>query len=191
MTFSLGRTWVPFSFAAFILFLGTSPWSHGQGRAEPCCMAAPLCLADLKKLSACQLHDLYTRAELGTLPSGDLDGAVLHWDRRFLPRVKVWSSNLAWRGKSFFDDTCFINRWICNIRWIDSRYTIGPSWMDGRPAILMDYPPGTPLLGNVHDEIREVAPGLYLGVLYDRCPCPTFRGYLGLQVKCGLEKGCR
>jgi hypothetical protein len=45
----------------------------------------------------------------------------------------------------------------------------------------MEYAPGTPILGNVRDEIREIAPGLYLGRLYERCP-PRFLGYFALEA---------
>jgi hypothetical protein len=39
------------------------------------------------------------------------------------------------------------------------------SWLDGRPALVFDYSRSR-LWPNVRDEVREVAPGLYLGIMY-------------------------
>jgi hypothetical protein len=100
-------------------------------------------------------------------------------------RVKL--ANAVWRGKEASEDGAFVNRWIGNINAIGSTYTVGPSWVDGRPAIIMEYPPGTKVFWNMHDELREVAPGLYLGPVYERCPCPKFRGYVALQMECCTE----
>jgi hypothetical protein len=80
-------------------------------------------------------------------------------------------------------DGSFVNRWAGGVRAIRSHYTIGPSWADGRPAVVMEYPPGTPVFGNTRDELRAVAPGLYLGPIYDRCPCPLLRGYVVLEAE--------
>ncbi len=41
----------------------------------------------------------------------------------------------------------------------------------------------------MHDELREVAPGLYVGPVIERCPCPKLRGYIGLQRE--ACDGCR
>jgi len=139
----------------------------------------------LKRMDPCQYEALFTGADIGRPITGVNRGRLLHLNDRVLPRAKVRWSNSVWRGKVADDDGWFINRWIAGVRWIDSRYTIGPSWLDGRPAIIMEYAPGTPLFANMHDELREVAPGVYLGPVYERCPCPRLRGWVGLQVECG------
>jgi hypothetical protein len=48
----------------------------------------------------------------------------------------------------------------------------------------MEYAPETPVFANTRDELREVAPGLYMGPLYDRFPCPRLRGYIALEANC-------
>ena len=75
-----------------------------------------------------------------------------------------------------------MNRWAGGVKAIRSHAVIAPSWADGRPAVVMEYPTGTPVFANTHDELREVAPGLYLGAFYDRCPCPRLRGYFALTI---------
>ena len=54
----------------------------------------------------------------------------------------------------------------------------------------MEYAPGTPLFANMHDELREISPGLYMGPVYERFPCPKLRGYVGLQLECCSAPKC-
>jgi hypothetical protein len=142
-----------------------------------------LTLHDLKRMSPCQLEELFRQAEVGTPLVGSARGRLLYSTDEHHPRLKVARSNLLWKGKVASADGHFVNRWLGGIRAIESQYTIGPSWVDGRPAIIMEYAPGTRVFENTHDELREVAPGLYLGPLYDRCPCPVLKGYIALQVE--------
>jgi hypothetical protein len=166
------------SLVGLFLFFGLIGSASPQGP----CGERPICtVADLKKLSPCQLWDLFLQGDLAALPKGRLDGAVLHLaDKRF-SRFRVWGFNLVWRGKSIGEDTSFVNRWVGDRDWLGSCYVIGSSWADGKPAILIEYPLGTPLFANMHDEMRQVAPGLYLGIIYDRCPCPRFRGFFAME----------
>jgi hypothetical protein len=153
----------------------------------------PTCLEDLDGLSACQLHDLYTHADVGQPFVGVYRGRLVHLCDRVLPRVKLFAARTVWRGKMACEDGSFVNRWVGGKTAIASEYVIGPSWLDGKPAVLMEYPPGTKLMGNLHDELREIAPGLYLGPLYERCPCPKFRGWIAVELECCAKKkrGCR
>jgi hypothetical protein len=142
----------------------------------------PLTLDYLRHLSPDELHQLFTDAEVGRPLVGVARGRLLCTTDRHLRRIKVGLSNAFWRGKAAQEDGAFVNCWIGGVQVLDSHYVIGPSWVDGRPALLFDYAPGTPLFGNMHDEVREIAPGLYLGPIYDRCPTPKLRGYLALQM---------
>jgi hypothetical protein len=148
----------------------------------------PVDLPALRRMSTDQLIELYRAAEVGRPLDGKLRGRIVHVEDRFLPGVKRLAANTLWRGKvARAQDGYFINRWLGGIRAIESTYTIGPSWIDGKPALLMDYPQGTPLFGNVHDEVREVAPGLYLGPVFEKCPCPRLRGFIVLTASCGCR----
>ncbi len=167
------------SIVAGTLLFATALAASAQDR--PC-----LTMHDLRHMSLCQLEALFRSAEIGTPPVGNGRGRLLCSTDPRHPRLTVLCSNAVWKGKVAELDGHFTNRWLGGIRAIDSQYAIGPSWVDGRPAVLMEYPPDTPLLANTHDELREVAPGLYVGPLYDRCPCPVLRGYLAVQIRgCG------
>jgi hypothetical protein len=99
------------------------------------------------------------------------------------PRLQARLANLAWKGKHFEDDGAFINQWP-GFQALRGQAELGVSGYDGKPCLVLQYPPETPLFGNTYDEIRQVAPGLYLARLYERCPSPRFRGYFAIQVSC-------
>jgi hypothetical protein len=144
-------------------------------------------LKQLQRLSPCELEQLYAQAEPGPVPCGCTQGRVLTLTDNRLPKVKTRMFNLAWKGKCFEPDGSFINRFP-GFQALPSRAEIGASWHDGRPSHVMEYPDGTPLFGNFHDEIREVAPGLYLGRLYERCPESRFLGWIALET---IPERCR
>ncbi len=179
-------SWLPTLFRAAIT-ISILSMSAMIGRADS--VECPRCIEDLKRLSLCELEQLYKNADVGTPFVGDARGKLLVSTDRH-PRMKVVSSNAIWKGKSAEEDGHFVNRWLGGVRAIDSQYVVGPSWVDGKPSVILEYAPGTKVFANTHDELREIAPGLYLGPVYDRCPCPKLRGYFALQIEssCGRSR---
>jgi hypothetical protein len=106
---------------------------------------------------------------------GDLHGRMLavpalpDWLTRG-PRAWARTSSFPWRGKSFWPVTEGAgegkNR-VLSDRWMLYRFTtkVGPSLDDGKDAVLLDYDhPDNPFfIRAIEDEIRTIAPGLYLG----------------------------
>jgi hypothetical protein len=183
--------WLRRSAAVVALMLGCAAAVANQDDPGPQTAWVPTTLEELECLSPCQLEDLYRRSEVGRPLVGVADGRMLCVTDARLPKVRLRLARTFWRGKGACEDGCFTNRWVGGVDAITSRYVIGPSWIDGKPAVLMDYPPKTPLLGNVHDELREVSPGLYLGPLFQVRPCPKLQGFLGLKlIPCQAQKGC-
>ncbi len=161
-----------------IASLGSDP-ARADGAARPV-WTDPEQLACLDE---CQLEQIYAGADAGPIPVGFGRGRVLVLTNTKRPRAKARMANAVWKGKVFGDGGCFTNQWAC-FRALDSRAVYGPSWLDGKPCIVMEYPPGTPLFANMRDEIRQIGPNLYLGRFYERCPCPKVRGYFVLQIEC-------
>jgi hypothetical protein len=92
-----------------------------------------------------------------------------------LPVLWARHASFPWRGKSFVphgaDRGEGINRVLSDrIRIFRFETSVGPSRHDGRPAIQLDYDHrGNPgLVRRIEDEIREVAPGVYLGQAWIR-----------------------
>jgi hypothetical protein len=144
-------------------------------------------LKQLKQLNEHQLEQLYAQAEVAAPPVGYARGQILILTETRHPKVAARLIGLVWKGKYFDECGCFINQWP-GFRALRSRAAYGPSWYDGRPSLVLEYPEGTPLFANTRDEVRAIGPGLYLSRLYDRCP-PRFRGFVGLQLE--PERGCK
>lgn len=144
----------------------------------------PSCAADLRRLSACALEELFAQGTAGEMPQGRLEGEAVQVMAPCLPKLKAKCFNVVWRGKHVGPEGCFVNRWVGDRHWLGVQAVIGMSWSDGRPAIVLDYPAGTPIFGGMHDEIRQIGPGLYLGKVYQTRPCPQLRAYFVLQTTC-------
>jgi hypothetical protein len=144
---------------------------------------APHTLRALKKLTLCELDRLFDPAPAGQIPVGYTRGQVLVMVDAKLPKLQACFASTIWRGKTFDADGSYINQWP-GFEALRGQAELGVSWHDGKPCLVLGYPDGTPLFGNLRDELREIAPGLYLARLYDRCPCPRFRGYFAIQVAC-------
>lgn len=136
----------------------------------------------LRKLSCHELELLYAQAPVGEIPCGYARGRLLLLTDQCFPRLKRVLAGSVWKGKHFEEDGSFVNQWL-GFRALHSHAVIGPSWADNKPSIVMEYPPGTPVFGNMRDEIRQIGPGLYIGRFYDREPCPRFRGFFALELK--------
>ncbi len=165
--------------AAVALLFGIVPAS-----ADSVTPASPPTLCELKRLDACELDQLFARGSAAALPVGAVRGHILFRTEGKLPRLRTRLGGAVWKGKYFYDDGCFINQWV-GFRAISSSAVIAPSWFDGQPCIVLEYPSGTPIFANTRDELREIAPGLYLGRFYHRCPCPLLQGYFVLE-----REGC-
>jgi hypothetical protein len=134
-------------------------------------------LEDLVRLEHDDLTPLYEGAALPRLDriAGDLRGrmlAVPALPRAItrLPRAWARSGAFPWRGKSFAPKGEArgegVNRVVFDrVRLFRFETFTGPSRHDGAPAIQLDYDhAGNPgFIRRIEDEIREVAPGLYLG----------------------------
>jgi hypothetical protein len=124
---------------------------------------------ELVRMDHAQLEALYRAAEVGCAPDGVTRGrAILNPGGRLtVPASRV--TRVLWQGKVFTDDGMMVNR-VLGMRAVHARVYVGESWLDGRPAVVMDYAGTSRLFPNVRDEIREVSPGVWLGVMYVRKP---------------------
>jgi hypothetical protein len=152
--------------------------------ATTAAQSCPLTLDRLKRMSEAELEQLFDQAPPGPVPNGYTRGQVLLMTDARMPRLKARLGSVMWKGKHFDDDGGFINQWAGGFRALRGHAEPGVSWHDGKPCIVVRYPHGTPVFGNTWDELREVAPGLYLARLYERCPCPRFRGYFAIEATC-------
>jgi hypothetical protein len=136
-------------------------------------------LDELARMSDRKLARLYERAGMPDRMrrlDGDLVGrmlAVRGTGGVALRALATFAAHRAfpWEGKSFqsrSDDTgTGINRVHLGgrHRLFPFHTSFGPSRVDGKPALLLDYdlPENPGAIRRIHDEVREAAPGLYFG----------------------------
>lgn len=119
-----------------------------------------------RETTSADFETRFRQAELGSSPTGPTRGTVLHVESRF-PRVKARLQGVVWKGKTFHDDGTFTNRWLGGVRAVSADTRVEPSWLDGQPCLVMQYPPNAPVFGNIRDELRQIAPGVWLGRSFD------------------------
>lgn len=152
--------------------------AHGHGGVR----GPGLGLKDLVRMGPAELEGLYRSAGPGRVPGGKVKGrAILMPGSPAGPAVSG-AARLLWQGKVFDEDgRSSVNR-FGGVRIVRATVYGGPSWLDGRPATILDYSRTSRVYADVRDEIREVAPGLYLGLMYatDQ-PRPDLRMYFALE----------
>ena len=75
---------------------------------------------------------------------------------------------LGWQGKYFYRAQGYLINKVgpLGVHLIKARVYTAPSWFDGKPAIILDYSQTSLLARKIRDEIREVSPGTFLGIVY-------------------------
>ena len=123
--------------------------------------------AALLEATPCCWEALFRQGALGCgPPQGDTCGTVLYVDGKH-PRLKARLQGVVWKGKTFHGDGTFTNRWLGGVHAVPADVCVEPSWLDGQPCLVMQYAPDAPIFGNVRDELRQIAPDVWLGRSYD------------------------
>ncbi len=156
---------------------------------HPACGCAVLSLERLAEMSWPELEQLYRHAPPGAICEGYARGKAIYCPDEKLAGVRSKTTGMLWHGKVFRACDCrIVNQW-CGVKAIEARVYYGPSWLDGKPSIIMDYCGTSKVWADVRDEVREVAPGLFVGLMYRRrCPCPEMKMFFALET---CPAGCR
>jgi hypothetical protein len=124
---------------------------------------------DLLDMPAEELDDLFRRSPPGEIPDGEADGTVLVAPGTNLsdPAAKVLHL-VAWRGKVFDREKGELRNKVgpFGLRTVRAKVYKEPSWLDGKETIVLDYSKTSTVAQGIRDEIREVAPRLYLGLVF-------------------------
>lgn len=164
-----------------------------QGQTPPAGMlvgaapgiALPYTLDCLANMSWCELEQIYRQARPGQLPHGFLTGKAIFDPCRRCAKISTRVSRVIWKGKHFNACECsVINQWA-GCRMIRGNVYYDMSWLDGQPSIILDYRDTSRLWRHVRDEMREIAPGLYVGLMYQEQHhgCPRVRTFFAIQMQ--------
>ena len=126
-------------------------------------------VTDLLAMSQQQLDDLFTQLEPGPIPDGEATGtAIIAPGTSFSDDIAKMINIFAWQGK-VFDASAGVLRnhvLLLGFKAIIAKVYKGPSWLDRKECIVLDYSETSLVARWVRDEIRLVQPGLYLGKVY-------------------------
>lgn len=124
---------------------------------------------DLLNMSQAQLDELFTNSPPGAIPDGEAKGtAIIAPGTTYTDEIAEFINHFAWQGKNFDAKKGALKNRILpfGLNAIIAKVYKGPSWLDGKECIVLDYSETSLLAHWIRDEIREVAPGLYLGKVY-------------------------
>ena len=125
-------------------------------------------------LSRDQLDDIFRASPTGEIPNGQGEGtAIVAPGHEVSDAIAKFVHIFTWKGKVFErDDEDPSRSWLKNRllplghKAVVAQVFKGTSWLDGKECIVLDYSHTSIVAQWIRDEIREVSPGVYLGVVY-------------------------
>lgn len=129
----------------------------------------PLDLAHLQTLTPDELDELFRQSPAGAIPDGEADGVVLLASGTDLtgPLSKLIHL-VGWKGKVFDREQGELLNRISpvGLEAVRAKVYKEASWLDEKETIVLDYSKTSLVAQWIRDEIREVSPGVYLGLVF-------------------------
>jgi hypothetical protein len=123
----------------------------------------------LLQMSQQELDDLFTKSDAGPIPDGAAKGtAIIAPGTVFSPEIAAAINLFAWQGKTFDAEHKVLRNKITalGLNAIVAEVYKGPSWLDKKECIVLDYSKTSTVAQWIRDEIRQIGPGTYLGKVY-------------------------
>lgn len=129
----------------------------------------PLTATDLLDMTTAELDELFRASPAGPIPSGEARGTViLKPDTEFSEVAAKLAHLMFWKGKVFDAERGELRNNIGPLGALAIRAKVfyDDSWFDQKQAIILDYSQTSLVAQWIRDEIRLVAPGFYLGIVF-------------------------
>jgi hypothetical protein len=141
-------------------------------------------LDQLLGMTPAQIENVYRQGTAVAIPPGRVRGTALLAPGTRRARIVSRGARLLWQGKVFEEgEQTAVNRFF-GMRVIRGQLYEGPSWLDGQPSLVLDYSQTSRIYADNRDEIRQVAPGLFLGLMYNRTTSPPeLSMYFALETR--------
>jgi hypothetical protein len=128
-----------------------------------------LTVDQLLDMSQDELDELFRTSPPGAIPDGEGSGTAIVAPGT--PLADIASKvvrEVAWQGKVFDAAGGVLRNKVGPVgsEEIVARVYPGESWFDQRPCTVLDYSQTSEVAQKIRDEIREVGPGLYLGIVF-------------------------
>lgn len=160
--------------------IGSMASSDARGQ-EPA--STPVTLETLRSMGPAEIEAVYRAGTAAAIPAGRVRGTALIAPGTRRARLLSRGAKLVWQGKVIApDQSTAVNRFF-GVKMIRGRLYQAPSWLDGAPALILDYAGTSRIYARNRDEIRQVGPGLFLGLMYDRtAEPPRLSMYFALEA---------
>jgi hypothetical protein len=160
------------------------PGAARQVRGQTTPTPAAVTLDHLLSMSPAELDAIYRQGTSVAIPEGRIRGTAIFSPGTRRTRPLSRGARLLWQGKVFEPgQTTAVNRFF-GVRVVRGQVYQGPSWLDGQPSLVLDYSQTSRVYADNRDEIRQVAPGLFLGLMYDRTTAPpSLVMYFALEAR--------
>jgi hypothetical protein len=126
-------------------------------------------VAALLAMTQTQLDDVFKESPPGDIPDGEAQGtAIIAPGTKYSRIIADVVNHFGWQGKVFDAEKGFLKNRILalGIEAIVARVYRGPSWLDGKECIVLDYSDTSLVAHRIRDEIRLIGPRFYLGKVY-------------------------
>lgn len=123
----------------------------------------------LLAMTQTQLDDLFRESPAGDIPNGEAQGtAIIAPGTEYSESIAKIVNYFGWQGKVFDAQKGLLKNRILafGLEAIIAKVYKGPSWLDGKECIVLDYSETSLVAHWIRDEIRLIGPGLYLGKVY-------------------------
>jgi hypothetical protein len=123
----------------------------------------------LLSMSAQDLDGLFTSSPSGDIPNGEAQGtAIIASGTEFSSEIASIINIFVWEGKTFdAAHGTLRNRILAfGLNAIVAEVYKAASWFDNKDCIVLDYSKTSLVAEHVRDEIRQIGPGIYLGLVY-------------------------
>jgi hypothetical protein len=123
----------------------------------------------LLSMSQKELDDLFSGSPAGDIPNGEAHGtAIVAPGTVFSQEIASIINIFAWQGKTFDAAHGTLTNRISafGVNAIVAQVYKAPSWFDNKECIVLDYSKTSIAAMHIRDEIRLIAPGLYLGLVF-------------------------
>lgn len=121
------------------------------------------------EMSPAKLDALFASSPAGDIPVGRGAGTVVVAPGSRLARPLAATARLLmWQGKVFRPETHDLQNLLTpfGARGVRADVYHGDSVSDGRPCIVLDYSKTSKVAGQIRDEIRQIGPHEYLGLVF-------------------------
>ncbi len=123
----------------------------------------------LLSMSQKELDDLFSASPAGDIPNGEAEGtAIVASGTPFSQEIASLVNIFAWQGKNFdaAHGTLTNRISVFGVNAIVAEVYKAASWFDNKECIVLDYSKTSIAAKHIRDEIRQIGPGNYLGIVY-------------------------